>query len=79
MSFISRCLYQITAGIAGFGSWGGKLQYIIKMWGQLHRICTKVCNFAPKIRRKKGDRQSAANILPILVKKGLIQDYHHKK
>ncbi|MBQ3769650.1 MAG: hypothetical protein II866_11770 [Prevotella sp.] len=49
------------------------------MWGQLHRICTKVCNFAPKIRRKKGDRQSAANILPILVKKGLIQDYHHKK
>ncbi len=30
-------------------------------------------------RHKKGDRQSAANILPILVKKGLIQDYHHKK
>ena len=30
-------------------------------------------------RGKKGDRQSAANILPILVKKGLIQDYHHKK
>ena len=30
-------------------------------------------------RQKKGDRQSAANILPILVKKGLIQDYHHKK
>ena len=30
-------------------------------------------------RNKKGDRQSAANILPILVKKGLIQDYHHKK
>lgn len=29
--------------------------------------------------QKKGDRQSAANILPILVKKGLIQDYHHKK
>ncbi len=29
-------------------------------------------------RNKKGDRQSAANILPILVKKGLIQDYHHK-
>ena len=29
--------------------------------------------------KKKGDRQSAANILPILVKKGLIQDYHHKK
>ena len=28
---------------------------------------------------KKGKRQSAANILPILVKKGLIQDYHHKK
>ncbi len=30
-------------------------------------------------RQKKGDRQSAANILPILVKKGLIPDYHHKK
>lgn len=30
-------------------------------------------------RQKKGDRQSAANILPILVKKGLIQDYHHKQ
>ncbi len=30
-------------------------------------------------RQKKGDRQSAANILPILVKKGLIQDYLHKK
>ena len=30
-------------------------------------------------RNKKGNRQSAANILPILVKKGLIQDYHHKK
>ncbi len=30
-------------------------------------------------RNKKGDRQSAANILPILVKKGLIKDYHHKK
>ena len=30
-------------------------------------------------RQKKGERQSAANILPILVKKGLIQDYHHKK
>jgi len=30
-------------------------------------------------RNKKGDRQSAANILPILVKKGLISDYHHKK
>jgi len=29
--------------------------------------------------QKKGDRQSAANILPILVKKGLIQDYHHKE
>ena len=29
-------------------------------------------------RNKKSDRQSAANILPILVKKGLIQDYHHK-
>ena len=28
---------------------------------------------------KKGNRQSAANILPILVKKGLIQDYHHEK
>lgn len=28
-------------------------------------------------RQKKGDRQSASNILPILVKKGLIQDYHH--
>ena len=28
---------------------------------------------------KKGQRQSAANILPILVKKGLIEDYHHKK
>ena len=27
---------------------------------------------------KKSDRQSAANILPILVKKGLISDYHHK-
>ena len=30
-------------------------------------------------RGSKGDRQSAANILPILVKKGLIGDYHHKK
>lgn len=30
-------------------------------------------------RNKKGDRQSAANILPILVKKGLIEDYRHKK
>lgn len=30
-------------------------------------------------RQKKGERQSAANILPILVKKGLIQDYHHKE
>ena len=30
-------------------------------------------------RGSKGDRQSAANILPILVKKGLISDYHHKK
>ena len=30
-------------------------------------------------RKKKGDRQSAANILPILVKKGLIVDYHHKE
>lgn len=30
-------------------------------------------------RQKRGERQSAANILPILVKKGLIQDYHHKK
>ncbi len=30
-------------------------------------------------RQKKADRQSAANILPILVKKGLIEDYHHKK
>lgn len=29
-------------------------------------------------RKKKGDRQSASNILPILVKKGLIEDYHHK-
>jgi hypothetical protein len=29
--------------------------------------------------KKKGDRQSAANILPILVKKGLIHDYHHSK
>jgi hypothetical protein len=28
---------------------------------------------------KKGARQSAANILPILVKKGLIEDYHHKE
>jgi hypothetical protein len=28
---------------------------------------------------KKGVRQSAANILPILVKKGLISDYRHKK
>lgn len=28
-------------------------------------------------RGKKGTRQSAANILPILVKKGFIQDYHH--
>ena len=27
----------------------------------------------------KSKRQSASNILPILVKKGLIQDYHHKK
>lgn len=30
-------------------------------------------------RGKKGVRQSAANILPILVKKGMIQDYHHNK
>ena len=30
-------------------------------------------------RNKKGVRQSAANILPILVKKGLIKDYHHKE
>ena len=30
-------------------------------------------------RGKKGTRQSAANILPILVKKGLIEDYHHQK
>ena len=30
-------------------------------------------------RGKKASRQSAANILPILVKKGLIQDYHHSK
>ena len=30
-------------------------------------------------RGNKASRQSAANILPILVKKGLIQDYHHKK
>lgn len=30
-------------------------------------------------RQKKGQRQSAANILPILVKKGLIEDYHHQK
>ena len=29
--------------------------------------------------QKKSDRQSAANIFPILVKKGLISDYHHKK
>lgn len=28
---------------------------------------------------KKSVRQSASNILPILVKKGLIQDYHHEK
>ncbi len=28
-------------------------------------------------RSKKGVRQSASNILPILVKKGLIEDYHH--
>ena len=30
-------------------------------------------------RQKKGERQSAANILPILVKKGLISDYHHRQ
>lgn len=30
-------------------------------------------------RNKKGARQSAANILPILVKKGLIEDYYHKE
>jgi len=30
-------------------------------------------------RNKKGNRQSAANILPILVKKGLIEDYKHDK
>lgn len=30
-------------------------------------------------KQKKGNRQSAANILPILAKKGLIEDYHHKK
>lgn len=29
-------------------------------------------------KNNKGSRQSAANILPILVKKGLIEDYHHK-
>lgn len=29
-------------------------------------------------RGSKAQRQSASNILPILVKKGLIQDYHHK-
>ena len=29
-------------------------------------------------RSKKGERQSAANILPILVKKGYISDYHHQ-
>ena len=29
--------------------------------------------------QKKSNRQSAANILPILVQKGLIEDYHHKK
>ena len=30
-------------------------------------------------RSKKSVRQSAANILPILVKKGLVSDYHHKQ
>ncbi len=30
-------------------------------------------------RQKKGDRQSAANILPFLVEKGMIEDYHHEK
>ncbi len=30
-------------------------------------------------RGSKGERQSAANILPILEKKGLIENYHHKK
>lgn len=30
-------------------------------------------------RQKKASRQSAANILPFLVKKGLIEDYHHKQ
>ena len=30
-------------------------------------------------RQKKGARQSASNILPVLVKKGLIQDYHHQE
>lgn len=30
-------------------------------------------------RQKKGARQSASNILPILVKKGLIEDYHHQE
>ncbi|MCR4583697.1 MAG: hypothetical protein K5764_09140 [Prevotella sp.] len=30
-------------------------------------------------RGSKGERQSAANILPILVQKGMIEDYHHKK
>ena len=30
-------------------------------------------------RGKKSARQSASNILPILVKKGLIEDYHHKQ
>ena len=30
-------------------------------------------------RGTKGQRQSASNILPILVKKGLIGDYHHQK
>ena len=30
-------------------------------------------------RGTKGQRQSASNILPILVKKGLIGDYYHQK
>ena len=30
-------------------------------------------------RGKKSARPSASNILPILVKKGLIEDYHHKQ
>ena len=39
----------------------------------------KVCMSYDDFAAGKWKRQSAANILPILVKKGLIEDYHHKE